>query len=113
MLREADTASTDTPPADIPDQLPSADLETIPVGRCIKNLIVRGHRADPIRYPSRSEALWRVLQALVRAGLDDGSIAGIVLDDRHAIGEKPRQGGRRWVAHKLSRARAKCRMVMV
>lgn len=60
-----------------------------------KVLIVQGHNPDNVhQYPSRSEALWAATCALVRAGADDETIAGILLNKDNRISEsvldKPR-----------------------
>jgi hypothetical protein len=43
--------------------------------------------------------------ALIGAGYDDATIAGILLDARYGISAKPRQHGRRWLACEIARAR--------
>jgi len=103
-------ATADTPagePAVLPTDLPVPALGTLAVTPRMKALILHGPSADPRRYPSRSEALFAVLQALICAGIDDATIAGIVMDPAHAIGDKPRELGRRWLASEIARARAK------
>ncbi len=40
---------------------------------------------DSGRYPSRSEVLFAVLCKMVRAGVDDDTIAAVILDRDHAI----------------------------
>jgi hypothetical protein len=76
----------------------------------IRDLIRNG--ASP-RYPSRSEALFAVLQALIRAGYADTTIANIVLAAEFGISAKPRDLGRRWLAHEIARARAKCPALVI
>jgi hypothetical protein len=73
------------------------DLEKrkINVSNDIKTLIVQGKDLDnPGRFPSRSEALWAVTCALVRAGATDEVIAGVLLNKSNGISEsvldKPR-----------------------
>jgi hypothetical protein len=87
----------------------------------IKYLIQMGTDPDnPARYPSRSEALFAVICALVQAGYDDATIAAIVLNPQHAISDKPRSQRdprspryesaiRAWTAKEILRARAKVR----
>jgi Bifunctional DNA primase/polymerase, N-terminal len=58
-------------------------------------------------YPSRSEAVHAVVLHLLKRGVDDATIASILLDARYGISAKPRQQGRRWLAGELARARRK------
>ena len=69
-------------------------------------------------YPSRSEAIFAVIHALLRAGYEDATIAAVLLDARYAISQKPlEQKNPRspdyrdmtvgWVAKEIGRARAK------
>jgi Mesyanzhinovviridae DNA primase len=54
----------------------------------IKQLIVQGKDLDnPTRFPSRSEALWAVVCALVRAGADDETIASLIMTKDNKISE--------------------------
>jgi hypothetical protein len=75
---------------------------------------------NPTRYPSRSEALFAVISALIQAGYDDATIAAIVLNPHHGISDKPRSQRdprspryeasiRSWTAKEIARARAKVR----
>jgi hypothetical protein len=75
------------------------ELATLPIGDFTRNLIELGH--DPehppgtagSRYPSRSEAAFRVCCDLVRIGCAPEAIAGILLNRKYAISasvlEKP------------------------
>jgi Bifunctional DNA primase/polymerase, N-terminal len=83
-------------------ELPDVDLDHLQIHHRIKRVVVEG---PDHTYPSRSEALWAVLLALVGAGYDDATIAAVVLTKRYAISEKPRERGRRWLASELARAR--------
>lgn len=81
----------------ISGNLPRIDLETLPadVHVRVKALIVQGDDPeDPTRYPSRSEALFAVVCALVRAGVEDDVVASIILDPDFGISasvrDKPR-----------------------
>jgi hypothetical protein len=72
-------------------------------------LIVNGDDPDdPTRYPSRSEALFAVLCAMVRAAVADDIIASVVLDPDYGISahvlEQPRP--RHYVERQIARARA-------
>jgi len=52
----------------------------------IKILIVHGHNPDnPSQYPSRSEPLFAVVCALVRAGANDATIAGVIMNRDNGI----------------------------
>ena len=102
-----DFAEPDTSPApriSVPSN-GHLDLCTLRVSPRIKYLIQHG---DSIRqYPSRSEALFAVLMALLGAGYDDGDIARLCLLETHGISELPREKGRTWLAQELKRARHK------
>jgi hypothetical protein len=94
--------------ADIADDLPPVDLEALQLPRWLSSLIMHGQPprpADP--YPSRSEAVWAVVTALVEAGHDNNTIASTLLDPRYKISAKPREQGPRWLAGEIGRARAK------
>lgn len=69
----------------LPTALPPMDVATLPVSARIKTLI-KTRRGS---YPSRSEAVFAVVQALIRAGLDDERIASVLLDPDHRISDKP------------------------
>jgi hypothetical protein len=91
----------------LPDRLPDIALDDLRVSPRIRALIAVGVDA---RYPSRSEALFAVAQALIHAGQPDGAIAAILMDPQYGISTKPRELGRRWLAAELARARAKSRV---
>lgn len=85
----------------------SSTLDELPaeVGSRIKALIVQGRDTEnPGRYPSRSEAYFAVLTALVRAGVSDDTMFSIITDERFAISEaflehrKPEEEARRQIA---------------
>src|SRR5215218_5668237 len=61
--------------ATIAGKLPKVDLDCLPdqVSESVRTIIVQGE--DPTRFPSRSEALFHVCCELVRAGVDDRTIA--------------------------------------
>jgi len=91
--------------AELPVTVGEVDLGALAVSLRIKRLIIEGH--DPERYPSVSEARWGALQALIAAGVDDSTIAAVMLDARFGISAKPRAEGRCWLAREIGRARAK------
>lgn len=68
----------------IPSNLPRfASTDDLPVRLADYTvmLIVNGSDLEnPTKYPSRSEALWRVLCDMVRAGCSDETIAAVILD---------------------------------
>lgn len=109
MLEETTRAAVTTPAVlgDVGAPLP---LDALRVPPRVRELIRDG--TSP-RYPSRSEALFAVLQALVRGGYDDATMAAVVLDLAHGISAKPRECGRRWLAHEIARARAKCPVLVI
>lgn len=98
----------------LPAHLPiTTDVAALNVSPRIKTLIMDGAPRG-----ERSEALWAVLRALVHAGYDDGTIAGIVLAPERGISAKPLEQKnsrsprywemtRGWIAKEISRARAK------
>ena len=64
------------------------DLNTLPPGVSdrIRAMIVQGEDPDdPGRYPSRSEAFWAVICAMVRAGCTDEQMLGVILDRDYKI----------------------------
>jgi hypothetical protein len=102
----------------LPGELPAAEVSTLQVSTRIKYVIRTGEDpTDPQRYRSRSEALFAVLTAMVRAGHNDATIASIALDRRYPISEKvwsqknPKSPTyeaqtRQWLAGDIGRARA-------
>jgi hypothetical protein len=106
FLREAPPPPIDdVASVELPAAVGQVDLDALPVSTRIKRLILEGD--DPVRYPSPSEARWAALQALIEAGVDDWTIAGVLLDARFGIAAKPRAEGMRWLAREIGRARAK------
>jgi len=87
----------------LPDTLPPVAVNSLRVSDRIKALILTG--GDDTRYPSRSEALFAVQEALIDAGYDDETVASVVLSN--PIGEKAREQGERWLEGEIGRARAK------
>lgn len=90
--------------------LPQVELGDLPAGVSdrTKMLIANGDDPDdPTRYPSRSEALFAVLCELVRAGVDDDTMAALILDPDNGISahvlEQPRT--QQYVARQIGRAR--------
>ena len=81
------------------------DLRTLRVSPRIKYLIQHGDSIG--QYPSRSEALFAVLMALIGAGYDDGDIGRLCLLETHDIAALPREKGQAWLAQELKRARRK------
>ncbi len=81
----------------------SLDIDTLPVSQRIKQLIQTGQGP----YPSRSEAVFAVVQALIRAGLTDEAIAAVLLNPAYSIAEKPREKGLAWVRAEIARGRSK------
>jgi len=93
--------SGDIPPADL-DALPAA------VDQRTRMLIVQGDDPDdPTRYGSKSEAMWAVACALVRAGCSDEQIASVLLDPDLGISEHPLRQKRsvEYVVRQIERAR--------
>jgi hypothetical protein len=103
MLAKAPTGTTPAPTVALGD-LERVLLSELGLDARTRALIREGQSP---RYPSRSEALWAVLHALIAAGYGDRTIASVLLDPRYAISAKPREQGRRWLAREIARARAK------
>lgn len=82
------------------------------VADLVKVVIVNG--SDPqgrVNFPSRSEAVYWVVCALIRAGVDDATILGVLRHPTWAIGESIRDKGNdaaqaRYAARQVERARA-------
>ena len=81
------------------------DLRSLRVSPRIKYLIQHGDTIG--QYPSRSEALFAVLMALLGAGYEDPGIATLCMSEGHDISELPREKGPAWLAQELKRARRK------
>ena len=94
----SDFAEPDTSPAS-PISVPSnghLDLCSLRVSPRIKYLIQHGDTIG--QYPSRSEALFAVILALLSAGYDDTDISRLCLMEAHGISELPREKGHAWLA---------------
>ena len=81
------------------------DLCSLRVSPRIKYLIRHGDTIG--QYPSRSEALFTVILALLTAGYNDTDISRLCLMETHGISELPKEKGRTWLAQELKRARHK------
>ena len=81
------------------------DLRTLRVSARIKYLIQHGDSIG--QYPSRSEALFAVLMALLAAGYDDTDVAHLCMKETHGVSKLPREKGQNWLAQELKRARLK------
>ena len=106
----SDFAESDTPPPKpaAANPLPSnghLDLRSLGVSPRIKYLIQHGDSIG--QYPSRSEALFAVIMALLGNGYDDAHIAQLCLLENHGISELPREKGRTWLVQELRRAHRK------
>jgi len=81
----------------------------IKVSDWCKILIAQGRDPDnPAKYVSRSEALFAVVCELVRAGISDSVIYGILSDERYAISSSILEKGkdcRRYILRQLERAK--------
>ena len=123
-LGEAHASGSTAAGVALPAVLPLVQLQDLTVSHRVKFLIQTGTDPDKaMRYQSRSEALFAVLGALVDAGYDDATMAGVVMDRRYGISAKvweqknpksPRYEDqtRGWVAGEIDRARAKARTPM-
>jgi len=81
--------------------LPTVDINELGLDESTVNFLHEGIRT----YPSRSEAAFGVLIRMIRAGLDDTTIAAAFMDPANKAGEKAREQGQRWLADEISRAR--------
>lgn len=55
----------------------------------------------------RSEAVHRVLKALLSAGADEPTIMSLMMDPENGIGDKPREQDAKWLRGEIKRARKK------
>ena len=106
----SDFAEPEIPPSPRIPQIPQSsnghlDLRTLRVSSRIKYLIQHGDSIG--QYPSRSEALFAVLTALLGAGYDDPDIARLCLLETYGISDLPREKGPTWLEQELKRARRK------
>lgn len=70
------------------DPAPDVDVASLPVSDSVRDVITHGKDpGNPTRWPSRSEALFFVCCAMVRAGCPDDVILGTILDARNGISE--------------------------
>jgi putative DNA primase/helicase len=113
QMAQAYTAASATLPA----TLPTVDLQALPLPGWLRQLLRLGDRPRK-PYPSRSEAVWAALMGMIDAGLEDATMAAILLDDHYGISDKPLSQRdtnsqryweltRGWVAKEIGRARAK------
>lgn len=87
------------------DRLPAVDISRIPLSEDTRDLIRFGAKKG-----YRSEALWRVIGDLVRAGCDNDTIAAIIRNPEHLISakvlEKTPEQRRRYVEYQIAKMRA-------
>ena len=62
---------------------------------------------DGVPKGKRSQVLFKVLRALVKAGHDDATIRAVLLDPANGLSEKPREKGATWLGQDIARAREK------
>lgn len=86
------------------------DLLSTPINDKYFDLITSGKGFN--EYPSRSEALFASLNALVNAGLDDAQIFTVLTDRSYFMSEKPLEAGRgdvdtaaRWLQSQIAKIR--------
>jgi putative DNA primase/helicase len=93
------------------DNLPSVDIDTLPVTDRIRHMIRTGK--DPenkLRDKSRSSAFWSVLLATVRAGCADGEIAAIMFDLPIGAHLRGQSNPRRKLEEQIDKARRQMRL---
>ena len=78
---------------DLPDRLPKVRIEDLALPDWLTYLILMGQAPEGMRqYPSRSEAEMAAIVGLVKhTDLSDAEIAGILLNPKYRISEKPLQ----------------------
>ena len=79
-----------------------ASLDSLRVSDDIKELIREGKPKG-----KRSEADFKVIRALVKAGHDDATICAVLMDPVHGLSDKPRELGAAWLEAEIKRARSK------
>jgi hypothetical protein len=92
-----------------------SDLSRLPneVDEFCRNVIIHGHDPSDIsRFPSRSEALFFVCCALVKAGVPDSKILGIITDHKFGISssvlDKKAPNAERYAVRQIERAHQFC-----
>ena len=83
----------------------SVTLDEIHISDRIKQLIRDGDVDG--KYPSRSEAVFAAIRAMVKAGCNDEPIRAVLLDPAYKLSEKPREKGEAWLQGEIRRAREK------
>lgn len=86
------TAGAQRPATDepiVPETIESLDsLDAFGVSKTTKNIIEHGHDPDRAsRFPSRSQALFFVCCDLIRRGVPDSVILGVIIDKRFGISQ--------------------------
>lgn len=95
-----------TTPLDPQGDLPDVTPENLGIRPWLRELLRTGARTGPrAKYASRSELLFDAIRGLVRAGLDDPTIAAIILAS--PVGAKAREKGTPWLLTEIARVRAK------
>jgi hypothetical protein len=84
---------------------PTVAADDLHVPDEIKRLIGDGDVQG--KYPSRSEAVFAVIGALIKAGHPDPEIINVMLNQQYGISEKPREQGEAWLQGEIARARKK------
>ena len=119
LVHEKATAPVASCHISLPDNLPAIRIDALTVSDRIKHVIRTGANPEGFSpYPSRSEALFAVLHALIDAGYDDATIAALVLHPANGISDKPLsqknvrspryiEQTRGWIAGEIARARSK------
>ena len=78
-------------------EIPAVDMEALGLDEGTVAFLHDG------TWPScRSEPSFSVLKRLIHAGLDDASIAALLMDPANKAGEKARERGLRWLAGELA-----------
>lgn len=115
QFREAPKGSTAGKRAgkvvDLPTDLPAVNVNSLPLDGRWKSIIIQGYDLlNPKRYKSaRSGTVFAVTMAMCRAGIDDVTIASVLLDPRNGISEHvlEQTNRRAYVKRQIANARGR------
>ncbi len=88
--------------AEVPDSLPDVDINRLGLGPRTIILIKEGGNPS-----DRSTALFSAVRRMIEAGLDNATIAAVLLNSDYGISDKPLDKGIEWTMEEIARGRAK------
>lgn len=97
MLERPRSAPMATPPV--------TPADVAPLSERMEQVLRYGSDADPLRYPSRSEAVFGVITAMIRAGHADSAIVGTLAAQPWVAEMRPHI--ERWLTAEVARAHGK------